>query len=324
MKWRFEDLVAFVHVVEAGSLTAAVEYLNLSKSAVSKRLSDLEYSLGTELFRRSRERLQLTHAGEAFYRNVTPLIRNLKSAVIETSGREGQGLTGQLRILVPVSFGTAYLRSTIATFARLHPKLKIIVEYDDRRIDPVNAGFDVGIRVGYIHDTSPNVIRIAECPRFVCCSPAYASEHGIPRALGQLIDHTGISYVHIPQHRFWEFDTSSNTECFDPDMLSSRITVNTGEAVRDMVLAGAGIAPMPIFTSAKQLREGSLIPILLDDNLPKFAFEIVHYPIFPVAARIQAFIDHMKEFFGPPYPWHADLAYLPLSEHSKFQNELLP
>ena len=315
MQWKFEDIVAFSRVVEAGSLTAAAERMNLAKSVVSKRISDLERALNTELFRRSTERLRLSDAGQQFYRRMTPLLNNLHNVVSEASARQDLPLSGQLRIMVPASFGAAYMRSTIADFARLNPSLKIMVDYDDRRIDPVEGGYDVGIRIGYLRDTSPNVRRLCECPRLICSSPAYARENGALKTVSDLEDHMTISYAHIPHHRYWEIDHDNEIEKPIPAPVKPRLVVSNGEAVRDLVLTGMGIAPMPIFMAAKHLRDGALVPVLRNVRLPKFAIEAVHYPIVPLSRQAQRFIEHLERFFAPPHPWAKDLEDIHAMQH---------
>jgi molybdenum-dependent DNA-binding transcriptional regulator ModE len=133
MNWRFDDILTFMSVVEAGSVTSAATRLNVSKSAISKRISDLEAALRVELFHRSTGNVKPTELAQSFYERIVELIRGITEATEEISQRTAR-LTGRLRVTAPISFGTNFLGPVIAEFARRHPELAIAVDYEDRLV----------------------------------------------------------------------------------------------------------------------------------------------------------------------------------------------
>lgn len=124
MKWRFDDILTFMSVLEAGSVTSAAKRLNISKSVISKRISDLETALRVELFRRSTGSVKPTELARSLYEQIAPLVQGITDATEAVSDRT-ESLMGRLRIVTPVSFGTRFLGPVIAEFASCHPELEI-------------------------------------------------------------------------------------------------------------------------------------------------------------------------------------------------------
>ena len=131
---KFEDLQAFVAVVEAGSFTAAAERLGSAKSAVSRRVSALEERLGVQLLRRTTRVLNLTETGQSFYDHSARILADLDEAEAAVQHEHGE-LRGTLRVALPLSFGVRHMCKPIATYTKLHPKLHFDLDLNDRRID---------------------------------------------------------------------------------------------------------------------------------------------------------------------------------------------
>ena len=154
MKWRFEDILTFMTVVEAGSVTSAATRLNISKSVISKRISDLEAALRVELFHRSTGSVKPTELAWLLYERIVPLIQGMNEATEGLSQRTDE-LSGRLRMVAPVSFGTNFLGHVIAGFARRHPDLEIAVDYEDRLVSLTQGGYDLGIVIGDLNEFEP-------------------------------------------------------------------------------------------------------------------------------------------------------------------------
>lgn len=259
MKWRFDDILTFIRVMESGSITATAERMNLSKSVISKRISDLEAALGVELFQRSTRKIRPTDNGDAFYEQMVPLIHEINQTAETLSAKGGKALRGQLRITAPMSFGAMYLGPLIAEFARRHPELELAIDYEDRLVDLVQGGYDVGIRIGHLRDSSLRARNLCECPRVVACSPSYLAEHGEPASVAELAEHQCLDYAYVHANRLWQFEPESKGGPPVSVTMRSRIVINNGGALRDMAIAGLGIASLPIFLAADALRAGSLL-----------------------------------------------------------------
>lgn len=306
MKWRFDDILTFIRVMETGSITAAAERMNLSKSVISKRISDLEEALGVELFQRSTRQVRPTENGHAFYERMVPLINEINLTTESLSARREKTLRGQLRITAPMSFGSMYLGPVIAEFARQHPDLELAIDYEDRLVDLIQGGYDIGIRIGHLRDSNLRARKLCECPRVVVCSPSYIDSHGVPGTVAQLANHQCIDYAYVHTSRLWQFEAEEKDSSPVSVSMRSRIVINHGGALRDMAIAGLGIVSLPIFLVADTLRAGALVPILAGYRQPPYTVAAIYPPTHHVSTKVRTFIDFLVECFAPPLPWDDD------------------
>jgi DNA-binding transcriptional LysR family regulator len=304
MTWRFDDLLTFLKVVEAGGVTAAATELNVSKSVVSKRISDLEDALGAQLLRRSTRAVTPTEQGWAFYERTREALRELDEAVDSVADRQG-GLGGRLRVTAPMSFGTLYLGRILADFARLHPKLELSLDLDDRMLDLVGGGYDLAVRIGRLHDSTLMARKLCVSRRVVCCSPAYARHRGLPQSIEELSGHDCIDYANVHASRLWQFLPSSSGGKPAAAMTRSRFIANNGEAMRDAALAGLGLCVLPLFIVADDLRSGRLIHVLPNEQPVPDTIYTVYAPTRHLPRRVRTLIDHLIAALGHPPPWEA-------------------
>ncbi|AGI23162.1 transcriptional regulator [Pseudomonas sp. ATCC 13867] len=324
MKWRFEDILTFIRVMESGSITAAADRMNLSKSVISKRISDLESALGVELFQRSTRQLKPTESGDAFYERMVPLIHEINLTAESLSAKRESSLRGQLRITTPMSFGDMYLGPVIAEFARRHPNLELAVDYEDRSVDLVQGGYDVGIRISHLRDSSLRARTLCECPRVVVCSPSYIESNGQPRTVAELADHQCIDYAYVHANRLWQFESQAGGGSPISVSTRSRIVINNGGALRDMAIAGLGIASLPIFLAAEGLRKGLLVPVLTGYRQPPYTISAIYPPTHHVSTKVRTFIDYLVELFVPPLPWDETLDGAQGAVPNRFRQLQLP
>jgi DNA-binding transcriptional LysR family regulator len=159
--------------------------------------------------------------------------------------QRNENLTGRLRVTAPISFGTNFLGSVIAEFARHYPELEIAVDYEDRCVNLSQGGYDVGIRMGDLKESSLKARKLCDCARIVCCSFDYATNYGLPESVAELARHTCIDYAHARTTDVWQFDTEPGGETPPSVMMRSRIIANNFEAMRDMAIAGLGLVLLP-------------------------------------------------------------------------------
>lgn len=207
MKWRFDDVGTFLHVVEAGGITAAAQRLNVSKSVISKRIGKFEDALGAELFRRSTRRVVPNDRGLDLYERMRALVQELDETIEQVSTRTGE-LRGRLRVTAPMTFGTRYRGPVLAAFARDH----LALDLDDRVLDLVANGYDVAIRIGRLQDSSLIARKFCLSRRVVCCSPGYAQARGLPTSIEGLGAHECIDYANVHSRRLWQFEPSTPGE----------------------------------------------------------------------------------------------------------------
>jgi len=303
MSWRLEEIIAFLHVVEAGSITEAARRLKLSKSVVSKRITDLEAALQQQLLRRSTRRVRPTGEGQALYTRVRPLVGELANAVEEAGGADS--IRGRLRIAAPMTFGTMYLSPILARFARDHPDLELAVDLDDRMADLVAGDYDLAIRIGLFEDSSLIARKLCKSRRVVCCSPGYAEVYGLPESLEDLSRHHCIDYAHVHAARLWQFEPIRRGGRPRSVRTHSRFVANNGEAMRDAAIEGLGLALLPTFIAAGPLREGLLIDALPRETSLAYSIAAVHGPTRQVPRRVRALIQHLSRELGGTPPWEA-------------------
>jgi DNA-binding transcriptional LysR family regulator len=302
MKWRFDDLLTFIDVMETGSVTVTAARLNLSKSVVSKRISDLEAALGIELFQRSPRKLLASDNARDFVERIRPLIREILEAA-DTVGERHSAIRGSLRIAAPMSFGTLYLGRMIADFARQYPDLEVAVEFEDRMVDLARGGYDVGIRIGILKDSSLIARKLCTDARVICCSPDFAAANGLPRRLEELSSFACIDYSNVNTSQLWQFENPDSSNDPISVAMHGRIVANNGEAMRDMAIAGLGLVLLPMFIAADALRAGTLIPVLPHVTPVPYKIYAVYPPTRHVSAKVRAFIDHLVRHIGDPPVW---------------------
>jgi DNA-binding transcriptional LysR family regulator len=305
MHYSFDNIAAFVQVVESGSISAAAQRLNLAKSVVSKRITDLEAELGVDLFHRSTRGVVATDKGIAFHLRAREIMRELDSAADEITDRSDD-LCGQFRIAAPMSFGTMVLAPLLFSFLRRHSRLEVALNLDDRMVDILGEGYDLAIRIGRLRDSSLVARKLAVSPRVVCCSPDYVKKNGLPSTIEEIANHSCIGYANTHSSQLWQFDPGRRGD--EPRSLTirSRIVANNGEAMRDAAIAGLGLAVLPVFIVAKALANGELINALPDAR----PVDDTIYAIYPhtrhVAQKVRAIIDHLVQALADP-PWEREL-----------------
>jgi DNA-binding transcriptional LysR family regulator len=305
MDCRFDDILTFIRVVEAGSMSSAATRLNVSKSVISKRIRDLETALRVELFQRSPGNIRPTEIAHSFYERIAPLIRGITEAT-EAVSEQTEGLTGRLRVMAPISLGTSFLGPIIADFARGHPKLEIAVDYEDRWVNLTQAGYDLAIRIGDLKESSLKARKLCDCARIVCCSPDYAANHRLPESLSDMAMHACIDHAQARTSDFWQFDAQRGGRPVAV-MMRTRIVANNLEAMRDMAAAGLGLVLLPEYLAARPLKDGRLVPALFGATPRPDAIWAVYPFTHHVSPKVRAFMDHLVAAFAPPLPWQRDL-----------------
>jgi DNA-binding transcriptional LysR family regulator len=306
MNWRFDDILTFMSVVEAGSVTSAATRLNVSKSVISKRISDFEAALRVELFQRSTGKVKPTEAAHSFYERIAPLIRGITEATEGISGR-AESLTGRLRVTAPISFGASCLGPVIADFARRHPDLEISVDCEDRLVNLTQAGYDLGVRIGDLKESSLKARKLCDCARVVCCSPEYAANNGLPKSVADLALHACVDYTHVRTSDFWQFDAGPADSRPVSVTMRSRVIANNFETMRDMAIAGVGLVLLPEYLAAVPLQQGRLIAALPEATARPDPISAVYPYTHHVSSKVRAFVDHLVVAFAPPLPWRRNL-----------------
>lgn len=296
---NLSDIAVFVQVVENKSFTATAERLELSKSVVSKYVSRLEQRLGVRLLNRSTRKLSLTEAGNIMYQRCLRGLDEIEAAEIEVSHLQ-QTPKGQLKFNVPMSFGIQHIAPAIPAFQREYPEVQINMNLDDRRVDLVEEGYDLAIRIGELPDSNLVARRLGPCRHVLCASPAYLKEYGIPRTPQDLEGHRTLSFAYHDAPNEWKLLSASNQYVTVP--IKNSISMNNSIGLLQALLQGAGIALVPTFIAGTDLQAGRLKKLLPSYGL----LEVSIYAVYPqrkyLSPKVRAFIDFIsKRITDKPY-----------------------
>jgi DNA-binding transcriptional LysR family regulator len=301
---KLDEMGAFVRVVEAKTFTAAAERLGWSKSAVSRRIADLEERLGVRLLNRTTRRLSLTEAGRAYYDRCSRILADIEETEASVASLHADP-RGVLRINAPMTFGMLHLAPALAAFMQRFPEVEIDLSLNDRFIDLIDEGVDVAVRIGTLADSSLVARRLAVCRRVLCASPAYLRRRGTPQRPEDLAGHDCFVYTNMNSPEQWQFtDRAGGRHAV---RVAGRLRVNNGDVLRDIAVAGLGVVALPTFIVAGQIADGRLQVILPDYRLADTALHAVYPHNRHLSAKVRAFVDFLAVRFGPEPYWDVPL-----------------
>ncbi len=297
---RFEDLRVLVAVVSAGGFAAGAERLGVAKSAVSRRIRELEDRLGVRLFDRTTRRIQLTQAGREFHDRAVELLARLDEAEEAASSASGQ-LKGCIRIAAPFSVAAHCLAPAVGRFLERHPGVSLSIDTDDRMVDLVRDGFDLAIRIGQLPDSSLVARRLVTIRHACVASPALLERFGAPQTPQDLSRFPGVVYSNRDEGSYWRFaDDVVPT-------VTSRLDFADGVSVREAAIAGIGVAMLPTFITHDAIRRGVLSIVLATHMRPPIAMYALHPSMRNQTVRTRALIDFLVDEFGGEPFWDRDL-----------------
>ncbi len=299
----FQGIAVFMQVVQAGSFTLAAERLDMSKSGVAKSIARLEATLGVRLFQRTTRRLSLTEEGRQFSDGCQRALTELENAqALATTQR--QALAGRLRVDLPVVFGRRWVLPALLEITTQHPALELDVSLTDRRVDLVEDGIDLVIRIGPLQDSATLVAKPLGVQQAVLVAhPDYLTRHGEPQTPDDLHRHACITFGSGGQARPWHFlDRHGRSQ---PLAVRGRLGLNDSEAILDAALAGHGIALLSDWLVAEHLRAGRLLRVLPKVGTQGFPIHAVWQKNRHLSAKVRRVVDLLAERFVPKAPWAA-------------------
>jgi DNA-binding transcriptional LysR family regulator len=286
----------FRRVAELGGFAAAARDLDLSNAAVSKHVRELERSLGVVLFARTTRRMSLTEAGALYLAHCIRILDQIALAE-EELGELQRRPRGRLRVNAPMSFGIVHVAPAIAAFASRYPEIHIELDLDDRIVDLVAGGFDLGLRIREsLPDSSLAARRLCAIDRVLIASPDYLRAHGVPASIEDLRQHRLLAYSLSQEPDRWLFRTEGGDRVAVG--IQPWVRANSSLALREMVLRGAGITYMPRFVVAADLASGALTQVLAHNPSPEFALHAVLPAGRKASPKVRALVDHLVESFA--------------------------
>jgi DNA-binding transcriptional LysR family regulator len=293
------EMSVYVNVVREGGFSAAAKVLGLTPSAVSKQISRLEARLDVRLLNRTTRQLSMTDEGETYFHRATAILSEIEEVEAMVSNRFDTP-RGTLRVSSSIAFGRHQIVPLMPEFLNTNPEVKLQLSLSDNLVDLVQEGFDVAIRVAELMDSSLVARRLAVDRRVVCAAPSYIEKHGCPQSPEALRDHNCLVVSQVPSMRDWEFSFGNTVRKIH---VEGRFETNSGVAVHEAVLDGIGIAQLPAFLVAPDIRAGRLVSFL-DDRV---ATGKPIYAVYPhrrhLSPKVRVFIDFLVDKLTPVPPW---------------------
>jgi DNA-binding transcriptional LysR family regulator len=292
----FEALAIFAKVVELRSFAAAAAELALSKATVSKAVSRLEERLGTRLFNRTSRRLALTDAGKNLSERAARLLADGEAAENEALAQSSVP-RGLVRLAVPMTFGVKKIAPLLPGFLAKYPEVSIDLHLSDAMVDLIGEGFDMGVRIASLPDSSLLARRLCPMPRHTVASPAYLKAHGRPTHPMHLAQHRCFGYAYLSTPGIWRYVNARGEEATVRP--SGQLRVNNGEALLPAVIAGLGIADLPEFIVGDAIAAKQVEVILEGWTQPEGAVHLVMPPGGPRPARVEALVAFLAKRLAP-------------------------
>lgn len=290
---RFQEMQAFVGVVDAGSFVRGAEALDLSKTAISRLIGDLEARLGVRLLHRTTRKLSLTPEGEVFLDRCRDALAAVQEAEAEVSAHAGEA-AGQLRVNVSVTFGLLHLAPLWPAFMAQHPKVVLDVTLSDRLVDLVDEGFDVAVRISRMQSSSLVSRALTSTRLVLCASPKFLKRHGRPKHITEIGNYPVAAYTLLAMGEKWDFDGPEGavTVQVNPVLRS-----NSGDTCCAAALQHRCMVLQPTFLVGPQLASGELVEVL-----PRYrSYELGIHAVYPsrkhLPPKVRVLVDFLVDAF---------------------------
>ncbi|MGF6596091.1 DNA-binding transcriptional LysR family regulator [Paraburkholderia sp. GAS448] len=295
------SMKVFRHVVEVGSFVGAAERMEMSAAMASKHVMHLEQQLGARLLNRTTRRVAPTEAGREYYERLSQVLTELDEAE-QAVGAASVVPQGRLRVSSLSAFGLSHVMSALADYAAQFPQVTVEITLSDRVVELIDEGFDVAIRASPTGLKSSSLIarQIATAHIVLCASPEYLRRHGTPATLADLAKHNFIQYAGVSAQELAPGADAGGAKVRP----TGNMIVNHLEALRVVVLQGAGIAMLGTEVIGDDLTAGRLVPLLVDELPPReLPIHVVYASRRHLSAKVRSFVDFLAERFASRELW---------------------
>lgn len=275
---KLQAMRIFVRVAELNSFSAVAQQLGVARSVITRQIAALENNLGTKLMARSTRRLTLTSEG-AGYLEKCRVILNLIDAAETGIAEEQLAPRGLIRISVPLSFGIKRVMPHLLEFVRRYPEVNLDMDYSDRRVNLIEDGIDLSIRITQKLESNDVVRKISSSRLLVIASPDYLARYGTPVHPSELSHHQCLGYTIAGGQQSWQFHVSEKLQSFP---VRTQINANNGEALTEAAAQGLGITCQPDFIAEPYLLSGRVKEILEKYAMPDLGI----YAVLPSNRQI--------------------------------------
>lgn len=287
------QLTVFIRVVDEGSFTAAGKALGMPKSRISRMVADLEANLGARLLQRTTRQLSMTEVGAAYYNRCRSLVHEILDAHEIISDREGtpQGL---LRIAVPMIAGSGIIGHYIARYQAIYPDVRLEVVHSDRQVNLIQEGFDLGVYIGDLPDSSLIARTLTLSDSILCASPAYLKRVGAPQHPADLEALRCVKIGEGSQPQTYELTHrekgDSVTVTVEPNISTNLVAAALGSLIQ-----GAGIGEVPYLLAGEYFQTGQLVPLFSDWSIRPQPIVLAYPSRQYLPRKVRVFIDYLVD-----------------------------
>ncbi|EKG41287.1 LysR family transcriptional regulator [Pseudomonas syringae pv. avellanae str. ISPaVe013] len=297
----FQAMRVYVKVVEAGSLTAAAQACSISTTMVGNHLRALEERLGVSLLQRTTRRQRLTEFGTAYYERCLEVLGLVAES--EQLAEQAHGdPTGTLRITAPLTFGSEVLAPALVEFSRRFPEVKLDLVLTNQRLDMIDNGFDVAIRLGNMPESSPLIARpLQDYTLTICAAPDYLARHGTPTHPEDLREHNCLAFAYPAGDEWRTAGTQWRMTGADGDVLvevSGSMVANTSAGLYQAARAGMGVVMLPDALVQRDLQEGRLVALFPDYHLPRRPTNLLYVQDRYRLPKLRSFVEYATGLWG--------------------------
>ena len=291
MKTTLDELLAFRTVVDSGSITAAAEQLGQTVSGISRALGRLEEKLDTTLLNRTTRRLVLTEEGSNFLLRARAILASVDEAE-EQMARRRQQHAGRLRVNAAMPYMLHVIVPLVPAFRQQFPQIELELNTNDLVIDLLEQDTDVAIRIGALRDSTLHARPLGHHSLRVLASPAYLQAHGRPTQVGHLAQHSLLGFAQPVSLNHWPLRGPQG----DSLQITPALHASSGETLRQLALAGAGIVCLADFMTAHDRQRGDLVQVLVRDTVEvRQPINAVYYRNTQLSSRIACFLDFLDQ-----------------------------
>lgn len=288
---RLQQMQVFIAVAEEEGFAAAARRLKQSAPAVTRAVAGLEEHLGIKLLSRTTRLVRTTEAGQRYLEDARRVLAELEAAEEAAAGVNAEP-RGLLSVTAPVMFGRRYVMPGIVEYLRRHPETRVDAVFVDRPVNLLEEGLDVGVRIGELPDSSMRALRVGAVRRILVAAPDYLAQRGTPDTPHALGLHTLVTSSAGNWGAGWRFVFPAGEQTVK---LRPRLSVTSNDAAIEAAAAGFGITRLLSYQVAREIAEGSLVPVLEAFEPPAIPIHIVHRSGAGAPTKLRAFIDLMAD-----------------------------
>lgn len=277
----------FVAVVDAGGLAGAARRLEVSPSAVTRAIGELENHLGVRLLTRTTRVVRVTDAGARYVEDCRRLLAEVADADERAAGAPGRA-RGRLVVTAPALFGARFVMPVITDYLDRHAEVQVDAWFVDRVVSLVEEGVDVAVRIGPLPDSSLQAVPVGRVRRVVCAAPGYLARHGRPQTPQALDHHRLVVANAVTASGEWRFERDGDVRA---QRIEPRLVVSSNDAAIEAAIAGFGLTRVMSYQVADALADGRLVQVLADFEDTVLPIHLVHREGRHATPRVRLFLD---------------------------------